>query len=368
MDTLRKAEQARQVSLPKLPPRLEILDEEFRDPRELRAAPKPEAPPVSGGPGTAQGVARQILSTRRQSPVFGRAFTAGSVILVAVAGLGFHFGAQLQPTGGSPVPPPPPPSSAAFHPTTIAVSPLPAQPALPQAGVAEPARPAATVKTDHAQGEYDPSAAPPRETPIRLIPSKHDLDSTLAALARGFSALSAGNFAAARADYEQVLRDDPRNGDALRGMATLALREGRPDEAQIHYQRAIEFDPQDALAQAGLAGLEGQEDPLTVESHLKNLLAGQPDQPALHFALGNLHARQNRWGEARQSYTRAAGHAPDHPDYLFNLAISLDHLRQSKLAAQHYRQALAAAVGRLAGFDRDRAEIRLRELQRDEEQ
>lgn len=339
MDTLRKAEQARQTTM--------------ADGHAQR---------------TAQGAARQILAARRQSPAFGRAFTAGSVILVAAAGLGFHFWPQLQPTGGAPVPPRPPSSAAPFRPTTIDVAPLPAEPSLPPAGVAEPARPATTVKTNRVRGEDDPPAAPPREAPIRLIPSKHDLDSTLAALSRGFSALSAGNFAAARANYEQVLKDDPRNGDALRGMATLALREGRPDEAQTHYQRAVESDPQDALALAGLAGLKGREDLLAVESHLKNLLAGQPDQPALHFALGNLHARQNRWGEARQSYARAASHDPDHPDYLFNLAISLDHLRQSKLAAQHYRQALAAAVGRLAGFDRDRAEIRLRELQRDEEQ
>jgi Tfp pilus assembly protein PilF len=33
---------------------------------------------------------------------------------------------------------------------------------------------------------------------------------------------------------------------------------------------------------------------------------------------------------------------PDNADYLFNVAVSLDHLRQNKLAAQYYRMALNA--------------------------
>ena len=43
--------------------------------------------------------------------------------------------------------------------------------------------------------------------------------------------------------------------------------------------------------------------------------------------------------------------------------VSLDQLHQAKLAGQYYRQALAAAEGRPAAFDREQAASRLRELQ-----
>ncbi|MGB5011473.1 MAG: tetratricopeptide repeat protein, partial [Candidatus Dechloromonas phosphoritropha] len=78
---------------------------------------------------------------------------------------------------------------------------------------------------------------------------------------------------------------------------------------------------------------------------------------------GNLYSRQNRWSEAQQVYFNAVAADPDNPDYLFNLAVSLDHLRQPKLAAQHYRLALDAAQRRPAAFDSDRVQLRLAELQ-----
>jgi tetratricopeptide (TPR) repeat protein len=46
-----------------------------------------------------------------------------------------------------------------------------------------------------------------------------------------------------------------------------------------------------------------------------------------------------RWNDAQQAYFRAYSAEPDNPDILYNLAISLEHLRQNKLAAQYYAQA-----------------------------
>ena len=88
-----------------------------------------------------------------------------------------------------------------------------------------------------------------------------------------------------------------------------------------------------------------------------------PDTSELHFALGNLYARQNRWPEAQQVYFNAVAAEGDNPDYLFNLAVSLDHLRQPRLAGQHYRLALEAAGRRPAAFDRAGVEKRLAELE-----
>ena len=93
--------------------------------------------------------------------------------------------------------------------------------------------------------------------------------------------------------------------------------------------------------------------------------ASQPESGSLNFALGNFYSRQGRWSEAQQVYFNAVAADADNPDYLFNLAVSLDHLRQPKVAAQHYRLALEATQRRPAGFDRERARLRLAELGRE---
>ena len=173
-----------------------------------------------------------------------------------------------------------------------------------------------------------------------------------------------GNLSAARSDYEQVLRNDPRNTDALDGMAAISLSQGQTEAAESYYRRALEVDPKDATAQAGLINLLGSADPLQAESRLKILAASQPEAHAALFALGNLYASQDRWRDAQQAYFRAYTADADNPDYQFNLAVSLDHLRQSRLALQYYQSALTAvAAGRPASFDRNQAAARVRELQ-----
>ena len=187
---------------------------------------------------------------------------------------------------------------------------------------------------------------------------------TLPRLEQAYDALQAGRQEDAQRLYEQVLHSDPRNVDALLGLATLAVLQGQPEQAQSYYLQVLETDPDDASAQAGLIGLKGQSDPQLSESRLKTALSRQPQSAALHFALGNLYARGQRWSEAQQAYFKAFSCEADNPDYLFNLAVSLDHLRQPRLAAQYYQQALNAARGLSSiSFDRQQLETRLAELQ-----
>lgn len=184
------------------------------------------------------------------------------------------------------------------------------------------------------------------------------------AVLRAFAAFTAGDLDTAEREYGQALAAEPSNADALNGAALIALRKNERPRAETLYRRAIAVNPRDAVAQAGLAGLSGQADALTTESTLKSLLASQPEQSGLHFALGNLYAASNRWGDARQAFFSAHATDPDQPDYLFNLAVSLDHLHQTSQARRYYEKALSAADRRAAAFDRADAAARLRELAR----
>ena len=180
---------------------------------------------------------------------------------------------------------------------------------------------------------------------------------------QAFDALNADRLDDAQRNYQRALRDDPHNTDVLLGLASIALRRGQAEVAQAHFIKILELDPNEASAQAGLASLRSQNEPDQTESRLKIALSSQPESAPLHFALGNLYARQQRWSEAQQAYFKAYANGNDNPDYLFNLAVSLDHLHQNKLAAQYYQMALtASAASNGFAFDKEQTKRRILEL------
>lgn len=211
-----------------------------------------------------------------------------------------------------------------------------------------------------------PQAAPLRRevapsTPIRLARTPPVTDQ---ALTRAHRALQEGRLEQASQDFLQALQRDPNNVDALLALAAIAQHQGRGNEAEGWRQRALIADPSNPATQAAvLGGTAASTDPLSTESRLKTLLAAQPQSAELNFTLGNLYAGQRRWAEAQQAYFNAVAADDANPDYLFNLAISLDQLRQPRPAAQHYRLALEAAMRRPAAFDTEQARRRLAELQ-----
>jgi len=181
------------------------------------------------------------------------------------------------------------------------------------------------------------------------------------AVQNGWSAYNAGDFTAARQQYDAALLQDPNNRDALLGSAAVAIRERNGRQAAANYVRLLELDPNDPEALAGLVALRPG-DIEQAESRLKAILQHAPDSGPVQFALGNLYARQGRWPEAQQSYFRAFTAAPSNPDYAFNLAVGLDRLNQSRLALSYYQRALALAQAAPAGFDPNAVRKRLQEL------
>jgi tetratricopeptide (TPR) repeat protein len=225
--------------------------------------------------------------------------------------------------------------------------------------------PTATLLFPRREGRSAPMATPDREpsstAPIRLTRTTPEPDGNLA---RGHASLQRGDTEMSRREFEQALQRDPNNTDALLALAAIAHRQGRATDADSLRQRALVANPSDPATQAAVINNQSAiADPNGAESRLKSLLSSQPESAPLNFALGNLYSRQGRWAEAQQVYFNAVTAEGDNPDYLFNLAVSLDHLRQPRLAAQHYRLALEAAAKRPAGFERDKVQQRLGELQ-----
>ena len=302
------------------------------------------------------------------------------IVAIATAG---YFWIQLRPVAPVAKPNPPraaasgsvpatPPAAAQTEPSTPSHSSGVLLPGLPPAVLPEPPRsepvrsipPPPTkppVKPQRAASEPAASPPPPRSSsPIaRLAPAIHPR------VQSGYAAYQAGDLALARAEYQEALRNDAGNRDALLGIAAVESRAGRTGEAEAHYRQLLYADPRDANAHAGLLALRAQRlDPLQAESRIKTLLSSDPEAGALLFSLGNQYARQGRWDEAQVAYAKAHAADSENPDFAFNHAVSLDHLRQRATALEKYRLALELMGTRAAHFSLEGARERIRQLSR----
>ena len=182
-------------------------------------------------------------------------------------------------------------------------------------------------------------------------------------LTAAYSSLAAGDYATAVQQYRKLVAAEPLSVDAQLGLATAAARGGDKALATQHYRRVLALDPRNGLAIMGLVALNEGVPTATLEIELKTLIGRNPEAAPLHFALGNLYSSGLRWTEAQQAYFEAFRLDPQNADFLFNLAVSLDQLKQPRLALDYYRKAESIALAGGGGqFDRSRVATRIREL------
>ena len=158
-----------------------------------------------------------------------------------------------------------------------------------------------------------------------------------------------------------VTTPEPLNPDVHLGMATVLARGGDPAAAARSYRQVLVIDPRNGAALAGLLAVNDARSP-ALETELRTLVARHPETSSLHFTLGNLYASERRWVKAQQSYFEAYRLESDNADYLYNLAVSLDHLKQPKLAHDYYQKALAARARSGGQFDAVVVARRIKEL------
>lgn len=291
-----------------------------------------------------------------------------ALVLLLVLGGGFYYYLQTldQPQMVVMTPPPvqAPPSVVASTPAieetpqaTVEpepIDPVPADPgtnAAPMATDEEKAKSVASAPKDNVVSEAietkpvstsqktrKPIASASGDNPMKVSRLRKSEPATNPTQVAAYQAFLAGDDQAAGRLYRQLLQSDPRNIDALLGLAAVASRQDKVDEAVRTYQHALELDPRNSIAQAGLITMLGQSNPGEAESRLKNLLAQQPDAAYLHAALGNTYSELDRWAEAQQSYFQAYSMDRSNADYAFNLAVSLDQIGKFDLALDYYQK------------------------------
>lgn len=195
-------------------------------------------------------------------------------------------------------------------------------------------------------------------SPLRITRQQTELVEPL--LQEAYLAYRSGKLEQAQQLYLSMIRKDMHNSDALLGLAAIALQRGESLAAAQYFTRMLALDPRNAMANAGMAALSADDG--GNESRLKILLRDQGNSAILHFALGNLYARQMRWSEAQQAYFNAYTLESGNAAFAFNLAVSLDHLGQRNSATQHYQTALQLDQANNAGFDHEQISQRIKEL------
>jgi tetratricopeptide (TPR) repeat protein len=361
------------------------LAEEKPAPHPAAAQSRPQ--PRAEGQVAGRAAARKVFEAKFKEPNPRLPFfiTLGALGVFAV-GTVIYFWIQLRPPAPLVNLSPKPPAGGA----QVAVAPAPAAPvpttaAAAQAGIpglpsaaAIAAPPASAPKPAPRPTAREPEAPLLKPQPRTRAPAPRaassagtEVSASRAApqvhpkVGSAYAAYLAGDLAAARADYQQALREEPANRDALLGLAALDVRAGRHEAAETAYLRLLQADPRDAHAHAALIALRaGRVDPIAAESRVKLMLAENPGAYVLNFTLGNQFAQQGRWPEAQQEYFRAYAAEPDNADFAYNLAVSLDHLRQPSLALQYYQRAITLAKARGASFPLQAAEDRAAQLTR----
>src|SRR5207237_10675132 len=108
--------------------------------------------------------------------------------------------------------------------------------------------------------------------------------------------------------FQTALRLDPRNPDAIAGLAAVDERVGRSREAEELFKKAIDL---------------------------------RPDNWEGHSRLANFYVRQSRFPEAEAEYRTAVTLAPDNAILLGNFAVLLYNMAKRAEARDMLQKSLA---------------------------
>ncbi|MCK4703995.1 MAG: tetratricopeptide repeat protein [Gammaproteobacteria bacterium] len=175
-------------------------------------------------------------------------------------------------------------------------------------------------------------------------------------------AYNKADYSTATRAYDNVLKREPKNRDALLGMAAVAVKTADYKKAKASYRLLLKLDPRDQVAMSGMSNIEELSLNSQDESKLKFMLQQQPSATHLNFALGNYYARKGRWPEAQAEYFKAWQGNSDNADYIYNLAVSLDQLGKTNEALRFYKESLLLANKQNISFSISEVEKRIGQI------
>jgi len=300
----------------------------------------------------------QITTLARRAPASGTVTTPTKVDTLvpgALAPVTQRSDAAMATMASASAPP-----AATASTTSAAASPASSSASAPPSPTSRGVETAAPAPRNQAEAAARLVREAPSAPTLRLAPAP--APRVPPEIAAGYELLRSGDLNGARRSYTTAYAADSSSIDANLGLATVEARLGNIGAAAGHYRRVLDADPGNATALAGLASMADMSQPEQLEQRLRADISRYPQSAALHFALGNLYAARGRWEEAQGAFFEALRLEPASADALYNLAVAMDHMGQSRIAADYYGRAVTAARGRTSAFDSAQVERRIAEL------
>lgn len=207
------------------------------------------------------------------------------------------------------------------------------------------------------------SQKPDRKQNISIVRTKKT-DPVHQLLQTAYAEFNLSNYQHSRELYSLVINREPKNRDALLGLAAISIKQKHYESARQKYQLLLKLNPRDSLATAGISSINKLIDPQLNESQLKFLIKQQPNADHLFFALGSLYSTQKKWPEAQSAYFSAWSAKNRNADYAYNLAVSLDHLDKKHQALKFYQLSIELIPESNSNFSLDDTQRRINLLQR----
>jgi tetratricopeptide (TPR) repeat protein len=201
----------------------------------------------------------------------------------------------------------------------------------------------------------------------------------------GTSYAELGRKADAKAQFDLVLKDDPKSVQALIGMANILIDEGnsedvvalckrtltldernpqaytllgevhaglgKPAEALSYFEKALEIQPKLTQNRLNLAGsLVEVESYDRAEKLLNEITRDFPRFPLAHFNLGLLYEAQGRFEEARKAYEEEVSSYPGDFRAHFNLGKILFRIGDRAGSLDEMREVMRIAPNQPEGY------------------
>jgi tetratricopeptide (TPR) repeat protein len=170
---------------------------------------------------------------------------------------------------------------------------------------------------------------------------RHDQRSPLLRVRVGAAYVKMGRMDRALQSFEQALAMDPDQPDALRWLAMINASQGKLDPAVAAYERLLAIEPKDQFVISTLADLYVLQGELEKAISLyEGLIREFGSTSQLHFNLGVLHGRLNRFDDALCELSRATELSPDSVETRVALGLTYELGGSPEKAAAQYEDAI----------------------------
>lgn len=179
-------------------------------------------------------------------------------------------------------------------------------------------------------------------------------------VAAGYEALIGGLYDAALGFYDDALKEEPTSILALLGRGASLQKLGRGPEAQESYDQVLKRDPQNREALTNLTTILAERSPQEALARLLELEREYPAFSPVKAQIGLTYAKAGSMPQALDYLRRAVASSPDTVMYHYNLALVLDHLGRSDQAVASYERVLGSISGGRGPADISATEIERR--------